>query len=103
MKMTYEKAKYFLHPDTTKQALRGLYRDEAIEVVDEACIVACEALDKQVAKKPNAARCGDYACPSCGNTVGEVVGIAIRYLVKDEFCKYCGQKLDWNDNGSQNG
>lgn len=54
--MTYEVAKYILHPDTTAAALEeiayyaGFRGEEAkIEAVDKACLVACDALDMAIA------------------------------------------------------
>ena len=51
--MTYDEARRILHPDTTREALAeieyygGFKGAEAkIEAVREACLVACEALDK---------------------------------------------------------
>lgn len=51
--MTYEQAKRILHPDTTLETLAeieyyaGFNGEEAKrKAVDEACLVACEALDK---------------------------------------------------------
>lgn len=51
--MTYEQAKKILHPDTTLEILAeieyyaGFNGEEAKrKAVDEACLVACEALEK---------------------------------------------------------
>jgi hypothetical protein len=51
--MTYEQAKLILHPDTTLVALAdieyyaGFNGEKAkLEAVNEACRVACEALDR---------------------------------------------------------
>ena len=51
--MTYEQAKKILHPDTTLETLAeieyyaGFNGEEAKrKAVDEACLVACESLDK---------------------------------------------------------
>lgn len=51
--MTYEQAKRILHPDTTLETLAeieyyaGFNGEEAKrKAVDEACLVACEVLDK---------------------------------------------------------
>ena len=42
--MTRELAIKLLHPDTTKDALQGKTHDESIKLIEEACILACEAL-----------------------------------------------------------
>jgi hypothetical protein len=51
--MTYEEAKLILHPDTTLVSLEdieyyaGFDGEKAkLEAVNEACIIACEALDR---------------------------------------------------------
>ncbi len=51
--MTYEEAKQILHPDTTIAALTGIEyyagfsgKEARLKAVDEACVVACEALEK---------------------------------------------------------
>ena len=54
--MTYEEAKRILHPDTKREALAEIGfkgKEKLQEAVDEACIMACEALDKQIPKAPN--------------------------------------------------
>ena len=52
--MTYKEAKRILHPYTTRKALAeieffGGFHGKA---VDEACLIACEALDKQIPEPP---------------------------------------------------
>ncbi len=51
--MTYEEAKRILHPDTTIDALTEIEyyagfngKEARLKAVDEACVVACEALEK---------------------------------------------------------
>ena len=53
--MTYEEAMKILHPDTTFTALAeveyygGFNGQEAkIKAVEEACLLACKALEKQI-------------------------------------------------------
>lgn len=102
--MTIKEAHKILHPDTTRKALEEIRyragfksREEEIKKVEEACIVACEALEKQIPKKPIIQKmqikdCIDQIqifnkkiCPSCGTV-----------LCADwNFCFECGQKLDW--------
>lgn len=53
--MTYKEARRILHPDTTAEAIAE-YRyyggfsehDAGLEVVNQACLLACEALDKLI-------------------------------------------------------
>ena len=97
--MTYEEAMKILHPNTTLTALAeveyygGFNGQEAkIKAVEEACLLACEALEKQMPKKPiekyvdhDDAEAG--LCPFCNEGVDE----------KMNFCSYCGQAIDWSD------
>ena len=85
--MTAQKAHEILHPDTSREKIAvieyyaGFDSEKAIEVVNEACIVACKALEKQVPKKPNG-----ISCPSCSYVLVQ------NY---DLYCPRCGQKIDW--------
>ena len=98
--MTAAEAKRIIHPDTTLEALAeieyygGFSGENAkIAAVDEACLVACAALDKQIPKKPNGVHgLGKYGtaiglCPTCGG------GNNSEY----PYCGYCGQALNWGD------
>ena len=44
--MTLAEAKKILHPDTSREALIIYSRERGIAVVEEACRVACEAIEK---------------------------------------------------------
>lgn len=53
-----------------------------------------QALEKQVAKKPIHAN-GNYYCPTCKDTwLLWDDAIPNEY---DNFCRYCGQKIDWSE------
>lgn len=91
--MTYEEAIKILHQDTTLTALAeveyygGFNGQEAkIKAVEEACIIACDALEKQIPKKPYW-EYGVWHCESCGFDV----------FIDDFFCPICGQEIDWED------
>lgn len=101
--MTAQEAIKLLHPDTTKEAIAEIKyycgfhgKEAAIKAIEEACLLACDALEKQVPKEPKMWRnppCyPDWAdddwgweCPNCGNQ-------DIDYI--DHHCK-CGQAIDW--------
>ena len=92
--MTKEEAMKILHPNATLTALAeveyygGFNGQEAkIKAVEEACLLACEALEKQIPKKPywEYGRCH---CKSCGLDV----------LSDEYFCPLCGQAIDWEVN-----
>ena len=61
---------------------------------DECESVISTALEKQIPKKPNihGFREGreintiSYTCPVCNEHIG-----------RENYCKYCGQALDWSD------
>ena len=46
--MTLEEAKRILHPETSKSALFGYDREQGVALVEEACLVACDAIDKLI-------------------------------------------------------
>lgn len=59
--MTCEAAKRILHPGTTREALAEIGfkgKEKLQDAVDEACLMACEALDKQIPKSRPAALTG---------------------------------------------
>lgn len=97
--MKIEEAIKILHPDTTSEAIMKIEyyggfrgKEKAIEYVNEASIVACEALEKQISKKPKEIRYfrayNSYAglCPVCNGGANS----------EFQYCGDCGQKLDWS-------
>ena len=103
--MTAAEARRIIHPDTTVEALAeieyyGGFSGKAAKkaAVDEACLVACAALDKQIPTKPyNRCKLGEKmligTCPTCGD------GGNSKY----PYCSKCGQALDWEVNDAQAG
>lgn len=99
--MTYEAAKRILHPDTTLEALAEIEflggfkgKEKSQDAVDEACLMACEALDKQIPQRPinlsNAtldAYCAIFRCPRCEGR--------LKMKSKGSYCDKCGQAIDW--------
>ena len=91
--MTYEEAKRILYPDTTREALAEIGfkgKEKLRDAVDEACLMACDALDKQIPKKPRDIRaCPNEAkfadCPVCRQVV----------VAWAPYCDQCGQAIDW--------
>lgn len=97
--MTYEEAIKILHPDTTFMALSeveyfgGFNGEEAkIKAVEEACVIACKALEKQIPKKPTRGKYGHTECARCGWIVENFCGDLEQY----PFCPNCGQAIDWS-------
>ena len=100
--MTYEEAMKILHPNTTLTALTeveyygGFNGQEAkIKAVEEACLLACEALEKQTPKKPLHMH-KNYYCPICKEDGWMLWDDAIPNDM-DEYCGKCGQAIDWSD------
>ena len=66
--------------------------------ITEALNMAVKALEKQIPKtvthEATLAKC--YTCPNCNNVVDKFdkYGVRITY----EYCIYCGQRLDWDNN-----
>lgn len=94
--MTHEEAMKILHPNTTFTALAeveyygGFNGQEAkIKAVEEACLLACQALEKQIPKKPYDIVC----CPLCKIEV-ELQPIDTEQVT---YCLHCGQAIDWRD------
>ena len=97
--MTNEEAMKILHPNTTLTALAeveyygGFNGQEAkIKAVEEACLLACQALEKQIPKKPRETRCA-LMCARCGHKITEK---GCKKLYRN-YCKKCGQAIDWED------
>ena len=98
--MTHEEAMKILHPNTTLTAFAeveyygGFNGQEAkIKAVEEACLLACEALEKQIPKKPTMGKYGHTECACCGWVVESFCGDLEQY----PFCPHCGQAIDWSD------
>lgn len=98
--MTAQEAIKLLHPDTTKEAIAEIKyycgfhgKEAAIKAIEEACLLACDALEKQVPKKPKSAydfRAKDNVCQSCESEK------ACRILFPwEKYCPGCGQAIDW--------
>lgn len=95
--MTYEEAKRILHPDTTREALAEIGfkgKEKLQDAVDEACLKACAALDKQIPQRPinlsNApldAYCAIFRCTRCKGR--------LKMKSKGAYCDKCGQAIDW--------
>lgn len=101
--LTPKEAIKILHPDTSRDALwkieyyAGFNAEKArLKAVEDACVVACEALEKQIPKKPvykestDKYEDGCWTCPVCGGTVGV-------YDLRDNWCSDCGTMMDWSE------
>lgn len=50
--MNYKEAINFLDPETTRSALFGMEKEEAIPVIEEACRIACQAMREHTQWNP---------------------------------------------------
>lgn len=101
--MTYEEAKKILHPDTTLTTLAEIEYYSGFnggtakrKAIDEACLVACEALDKGVVKEviiKDRDYYEDYFCPVCKKQQKN----SRKNRYKGCFCERCGQKLSFSN------
>ena len=96
----------FLHPDTTTEALNkieyyGGFKGVGarLKAYDEACLLACEALEKQVPMKPidksrNPKDWHIMCCHACGRIFWNS-GQFMHYQPK--YCEKCGQAILWEE------
>ena len=67
----------------------------------EENLVAIEALEKQIPKKPDCIEDKIWCCPVCDNhLLPKWVKYPTKLMPKTEglpHCMSCGQKLDWSD------
>lgn len=104
--MTEAEALEILHPDTTRAKLAeieyyaGFNETKALEAVNEACLIACKALEKQIAKKPEMQqnRYDDdcWECSSCGAFLGYEIDCR-EESYQMNYCPHCGQKISWEE------
>ena len=64
---------------------------------DKVVGLACEALEKQIPKKPIDDRYPWSICPVCGGSMN--LEHIQEYIQNEEpsHCEHCGQKIDWSD------
>lgn len=90
--MSIEEAIRILHPDTTAGEIRKIREsgEDGIKAVEEAILVACEAMEKQVPKKLERNAVGSIYC-KCGIVLNTKNKMKVLY-----YCHNCGQKIDWS-------
>ena len=102
--LTPKEAIKILHPDTSRDALwkieyyAGFNAEKArLKAVEDACVVACEALEKQIPMKPLKAYDEQVeqhwlSCPMCYK------GLCWEHGFKPKHCSECGQAILWEGN-----
>lgn len=99
--MTYKEAKRILYPDTTREALAEIWyegKEKVQDAVDNACLKACAALDKQIPEPPvvlNQKDSKHFCCVACGTRFVSEINGELCAGRKTRFCPDCGQALDW--------
>lgn len=79
------------------ELIEKCYRGE-VEDYKQALELGVKALEKQIAKKPIINHINtnedvteiEYTCSACGTNYVELTPC-------EEFCPYCGNKIDWSD------
>lgn len=61
----------------------------------EAIDMAIDALKKQIPRKPIGEHYAHMRCPSCNHRIPSGQGSSSRR--RDNWCNYCGQKIDWGE------
>lgn len=102
--MTAKEAHTILHPDTSAASIWEIKMDvsdeAAAKAVEEACVVGCEALEKQIPKKPKKKETTEkthYLCPTCGYIPITIYADGYRLGNQPQYCEKCGQALDWSE------
>lgn len=102
--MTYKEAKRILYPDTTREALAEIWyegKEKVQDAVDDACLKACAALDKQIPEPPivlNQKDSKHFCCVACGTRFVSEINGELCAGKKTRFCPDCGQAIDWSKN-----
>ena len=63
------------------------------EIHDDAVGLAVDALRKQIPKKAVGNHYAHMRCPACNHRIPSGGGSSSRR--RDNWCNYCGQKIDW--------
>lgn len=90
--MTCEEAHKYLE-DMQREYTRHrmAYADDLIS----ANGIAILAIEKQIPKKPIGNYYAQMRCPSCYHRIPSGMGSSSRR--RDNWCNYCGQKIDWSN------
>ena len=114
--MDYQEARKLLHPDTTRDAIWKIAdKQEAIKKINEACVIACDAIDelqeykqlgtleevREEVERKQAKKIkiwnGQAMCPNCSKLFGNIHDIKKLIAWEMAYCKFCGQHIDWSE------
>lgn len=96
-----EKGKCPLITKALEMAIQALeYRTPKKPIIGDTFSEKFQKAIVKTGSHPNIAKCQSYKCPVCHQGIimlweAERNKKAFGYLCKDNFCKKCGQALDW--------
>ena len=67
------------------------------EIHDDAVGLAVDALRKQIPQKAVGNHYAYMRCPACNHRIPSGRGSSSRR--RDNWCNYCGQRIEWEDEG----
>lgn len=67
---------------------------------DQVLMAAMDALEKQIPKKAVGEHYAHMRCPSCNHRIPSGGGSSSHR--RDNWCNYCGQKIDWSKDDATN-
>ena len=88
---------------TTEEAIKMLeriqdpepYEPQITKSAYDALQMGIDALKKQIPMKAVGTHYAHMRCPSCNHRIPSGGGSSSRR--RDNWCNYCGQKIDWSD------
>ena len=94
--LEYDKAMCLFNPMTGEEKPMN----EDCRKSAEADGLAINALKKQIPMKAIGTHYAHMRCPSCNHRIPSGGGSSSRR--RDNWCNYCGQKIDWSENNETN-
>lgn len=93
---------------TTEEAIKMLeriqdpepYEPQMTKSAYDALQMGVDALKKQIQMKAVGTHYAHMRCPSCNHRIPSGGGSSSRR--RDNWCNYCGQKIDWSKNNETN-
>ena len=93
---------------TTEEAIKMLeriqdpepYEPQITKSAYDALQMGLDALKKQIPMKAVGTHYAHMRCPSCNHRIPSGGGSSSRR--RDNWCNYCGQKIDWSENNETN-
>ncbi len=80
-------------PDRIRSAIDHI--KTSVDVDEWAMEIAVDAMEKQIPMKAVGEHYAHMCCPSCNHRIPSGQGSSSRR--RDNWCNYCGQKIDWEE------